>query len=98
MEIKIPKSINILGFPFKIEKKPKSFLLELNGKKLIGKCNLGERKIILKEGEIMDIAFAHELTEARHLLRHESPTELEIHEEATFWLSIFKQLNKKIRR
>jgi hypothetical protein len=91
--MKIPQSINILGFPFKIEKKPKNFILELDSKKLIGKCDLGERKIILKESEIMDIAFFHEICEGRHLLRHESPTELEIHEEATFWLSIFEQLS-----
>jgi hypothetical protein len=93
MKIKIPQSINISGFSFLIETKPKNFILELNGKKLIGKCNLGERKIVLKENDIMDIAFFHEICEGRHLLRHESPTELEIHEEAIFWLSIHEQLN-----
>jgi hypothetical protein len=94
MKIKHTNSINILSYPFKIEKKPKNFQLELNGKKLIGKCDLSARKIILKENDLGLIPLFHEICEGRHLLQHESLTELEIHQEAIFWLSIHEQLAK----
>lgn len=100
MKIKIPKSINILGFPISIQEVPEDFDLfiekDKEKKKLIGKWSLPERKITLKQNEIMDVSLLHEITEARHSFQLEVLSEEAIHREAMFWLSIFNQLNPKI--
>ena len=95
--MKIPKSINIIGFPFSTEKTKENLFLT-DGTKCLAKCSLPERKIILKEGDLMDLKFFHEICEARHLVLWDEKNEEKYQTEAMFWLSIFEQLNIEKRR